>query len=214
MSNNKNGQFSPAAGRTSTRGSTSSGSRGSRMLPLASHAGACGALRSSPAGAVLRASRAARRARHRVCRRGTCAHTRAPRVPLAAPRDASSIRRPAYHRCGPIGESTRTESAARPPARCKCSGAAWRESSTARPAAFRLLGMCCGPYSPEGAAVATLHESSPVILLPFINIMFVTKKKGFNSFHKYHEKNNIFKNSSKRKGKSQKKKKLKWRVWW
>lgn len=139
MSNNKNRQFSPAAGRTSTRGSTSSGSRGSRMLPLASHAGACGALRSSPAGAVLRAtraSRAARRARHRVCRRGTCAHTRAPRVPLAAPRDASSIRRPAYHRCGPIGESTRTESAARPPppARCKCSGAS-RRPRVPRPSA-------------------------------------------------------------------------------
>lgn len=72
---------------------------------------------------------------------------------------------------------TRTESAASPPARCKCSGAAWRESSTARPAAFRLLGMCFGPYSPEGAAATTLHEPSPIIPLRFINIMFDTKKK-------------------------------------
>ncbi|CAG4946900.1 unnamed protein product [Colias eurytheme] len=92
--------FSPAAGRASTSGSTSNGSSGSRM-GIESHAGACGALASSPAAAALRPRRARRRR--------TCAHRRRERVPAS-----NDTRIRAYHRCCPIGES--------PPTDCKCTG--------------------------------------------------------------------------------------------
>lgn len=64
-------QIPAVEGRAST--STISGSKGSRMLPLASHAGACGALRSTPARAALcrRAARSARQARARTPTRHT-----------------------------------------------------------------------------------------------------------------------------------------------
>lgn len=104
--------ISPAAGRASTSGSTSSGSRGSRMLPLASHVGACGALRSTAAAAAL-------------CWRGlaaprTCAHTHpaARHVPrlqqvtvrvAAPPRDVARHIRRCCRRSCPIRQSSPTD---------------------------------------------------------------------------------------------------------
>lgn len=127
---------SPAAGRASTSGSTSSGSSGTRMLPLASHAGACGALRSSPAAAAL-------------CRRraDTCAHTHPPHVPrlqqvAAAPRD-THIR--LDHRCCRIGELARTERSLAPP------------RLGARPAGRRP---CRGRGGPQGGASAATAVST------------------------------------------------------
>lgn len=162
---------SPAAGRASTSGSTSSGSSGSRMLPLASHAGACGALRSTPAGAALQDWP------------GTCAHTHPQHVPprllqqvTVAAHTARHIRR-RCRRCCLIGESTRTESsrlsvergqpaAAGASRECKCSE--WCGESTTRagdaPRASCSLPPCAAPAPPTHASTrsSTLHSFESV----------------------------------------------------
>lgn len=95
---------SPAAGRASTSGSTSSGRRGSRIL-LWAHGGACGAVRCPPAGAALGRRRAGRTWRQAA---------RVQQVPAvaAAPR-TTRIRPDHRHRCDGNGELARTERLAR-----------------------------------------------------------------------------------------------------